>query len=55
LRVLEEDGLELSEAEKLNLYNSLGANRFDEKYNGNKLAALQGLSLKKKAERVNVG
>ena len=41
LRVLETDISELSETEKLNLYNSLGANRFDEKYNHDKLASLR--------------
>jgi hypothetical protein len=46
----------LSEAERPDLYNSPGANRFDEKYNGNKLAALRWAILEeKKAERSNAG
>ncbi len=41
MQVLETDRSALNETEKLTLYNKLGANRFDEKYNHDKLASLK--------------
>lgn len=54
LRVLETDISELSEIERLNLYNSLGANRFDEKYNHDKLASLRWAVLEEKRRNVRM-
>ncbi len=48
LRVLETDIIELSESERDNLYEVLGANRFEEKYNGDKVAALRWAVLEEK-------
>ena len=41
LRALETDLTDLSKTERSNLYNALGADRFEEKYRGDKLAALR--------------
>ncbi len=54
LRVLETDISELNEAEKLTLYNKLGANRFDEKYNHDKLASLKWAILEEKRRNVRM-
>jgi site-specific DNA recombinase len=54
LRVLETDVLELTEEERANLYDALGAGRFEEKYNGDKLAALRWAVLEEKRRTVRM-
>jgi hypothetical protein len=54
LRVLEIDVKELREDEYINLYQALGANRFEEKYNGDNLAALKWAILEEKRKTVRM-
>jgi hypothetical protein len=54
LRVLETDIIELSEIERSNLYNVLGANRFEDKYSGDRLAALRWAILEEKRRTVRM-
>lgn len=54
LRVLETDISELNEPERLTLYDKLGANRFDEKYNHDKLASLKWAILEEKRRNVRM-
>jgi hypothetical protein len=54
LRVLEADIAELNDAEKENLYNALGASRFDEKYKGDKMAALHWAIFEEKRRTVRM-
>jgi len=54
LRVLDMDVTELDEDDRVNLYNALGANRFEEKYDGDKLAALRWALLEEKRRTVRM-
>ncbi len=54
LRVLETDIMELNDNERDNLYEVLGANRFEEKYNGDRLAALRWAILEEKRRTVRM-
>jgi hypothetical protein len=54
LRVLKTDVENLDEGEKIHLYGLLGANRFDEKYNHDKLASLCWAILEEKRRNVRM-
>ncbi len=54
LRILETDIAELSENEYINLYQVLGATRFEEKYNGDNLAAFKWAILEEKRKTVRM-
>jgi hypothetical protein len=54
LQVLETDVTTLNETEMLDLYSALDANRFDEKFKGNKKAALRWAILEEKRKTVRM-
>ena len=54
LRVLEMDLDELSDSELFDLYSALGAARFEEKYDGDKFAALKWSILEEKRRTVRM-
>ena len=54
LRVFETEITELNKIEKANLFKALGANRFEEKFDGDKLAALHWAILEEKRRTVRM-
>lgn len=54
LRILKTNMLELTEEEYANLYDAFGAGRFEEKYSGDKLAALRWAVLEEKRRAVRM-